>query len=742
MLAAVAAVALCVGTGVLWTTRVALNTPSPATTPASFVDESECAACHPAERKAWTGSHHDLAMDEASTSTVLGDFSDSTFKHADAVSRFFQRDGRFWINATGPDGQPADFPMKYTFGVVPLQQYLLELPGNRLQAYTVAWDVGNQRWFDLYPNERIRFDDELHWTRLSHNWNGMCAECHSTDLRKNFDPATGTYHTTFARIDVGCQACHGPGSRHLEWATKRSGKGKNAAQMGLAVDLAAPDATPQIEVCARCHSRRALFWGDYRYGGRLMDTHLPSLLEPGLYHADGQILDEVFEYGSFLQSRMYMKGVRCSDCHDPHSAGTRAEGNALCVTCHNASSPAARGSIDASGLKQNDYDSPAHHFHRAGESGSRCVDCHMPQRTYMVIDPRRDHSLRIPRPDLSVKLDTPNACNLCHADKSAQWAAQAVAQWYGRSRRQEAHFGETLWTGRTRRPDASSRLIALARDGSQPEIVRATALQLLQRYPGSAAAAAFRDTLSHSDPLIRQAALEGVAAFPEPERAALLAPLLRDPVRAIRIHAARALAPVALEASAQPALESALDEYIRAQRESADRPEGHANLGGLYQSLGRPDLAQAELEQAIAIDPSFVPAYVNLADLGRRMGDEQAAERTLRAGLTRSPGNASLHHALGLSLVRQRRNAEALRELAQAVRQAPEEVRYAYVYGVALHDSGRAKQGQAVLEEALTRFPGDHDLLRALVAYAQQRGDAAAAARYAERLRAGDGRGQ
>jgi predicted CXXCH cytochrome family protein len=565
----------------------------------------------------------------------------------------------------------------------------------------------------------------------------MCAECHSTDLHKNYDAATKAYHTSFARIDVGCQACHGPASQHLAWAEQHRDKPSTAIEAGLEVDLAARDAGPQIETCARCHSRRAAFWSDYRYGAPLMDTHLPSLLEAPLYHPDGQILGEVYEYGSFLQSRMHAKGVRCSDCHEPHTAKVRAPGNALCATCHNASGAHARQSIDTAGLKHKDYDSPAHHFHATGKPGSQCVDCHMPPRTYMVIDPRRDHSLRIPRPDLSVKLGTPNACNSCHTDKPPAWAAERIVQWYGPTRRQEAHYGEILWAGRNGEPQADAKLSALARDADQPAIVRATALSLLERYLGQLANETFRDELSHSDPLIRRAALAGLEALPPRDRVAFARPLLVDPVRAVRIEAGRLLAPVAadLGEGGRAELDAALAEYVSAQRENADRPEGWLNLGNLYASQRQVTEAENAFRTAIALDPGFAPAYANLADLQRGQGAESAAEETLRAGLRSVMHDASLHHALGLALVRQRRYADGLDELKSAAKLASDQTRYAFVYGVALHDTGRQVQAMSVLTAALSRHPNDPDILGALASYAQQNGDAQAAERYARRLR-------
>lgn len=697
--------------------------PTPAPQPATYVDESSCANCHDAQAQAWTGSHHDLAMQEATSATVLGDFADASFTKDGMQTRFFQRDGKFWVRTDGADGELADFEVKYTFGVDPLQQYLIQLDRGRLQAFTVAWDVARRRWFHLYPNERIDHRDPLHWTRPLQNWNFMCAECHSTDLKKNYDPATDRYDSTWRQIDVGCQACHGPASKHLSGTPSKR---------DFAVDFAAPDATMQIETCARCHSRRAVIADGYRHGERLMQTHLPSLLTSDLYFADGQIRDEVYEYGSFLQSRMHAKGVRCSDCHDPHSLQLRREGNELCVGCHNTGAAAARASVDTSGLQRKSYDSAAHHFHTLGQPGSQCVDCHAPSRIYMQVDARRDHSFRIPRPDLSVRFGTPNACNSCHERRSAKWAAEQVAKWYGPNRRQEETFVATFDAARRGEPSASNGLAALAGDTSAPAIVRATAVDLLRTYPGQTSFTALQSAVNDRDPLIRAAAASGFDAYDPRQRSALL-PLLADPVRAVRLAAIAAAPPESLSASA-------VREYEMSERTNADQPGSHINLGNLYASLGRGEDAISAYQTAIRLDPSAAPAYVNLADLHSRSSENATvAIAVLREGLRFQAGaanvhTAALHHALGLALVRERRYEEAIEELKTASKQSPSDVRYAYVLGVALHDLGKREQGLKVLEQALREHPNDPDLLSALAAYARNAGDEAAAQKYMRRL--------
>ena len=427
--------------------------PAAAPVSAIFVDESGCASCHADQADAWRGSHHDLAMQEATAATVLGNFENASFTKDGLRARFFHRDGKYWINTDGADGKRSDFEVKYTFGVAPLQQYLIALDRGRLQAFTVAWDVAGQRWFNLYPDERIDHRDPLHWTASAQNWNFMCAECHSTDVKKNFDLQTNSYQTRWQQIDVGCQACHGPASTHLSAASP--------SKMDFSLDFDAPDAAVQIEACARCHSRRAVISADYRHGERLMQTHSPALITDDLYYPDGQIRDEAYEYGSFLQSKMHAKGVRCSDCHEPHSLRLRREGNELCAGCHNAGAPAARSSVDVTGLRKQDYNSPMHHFHQSGKPGSQCVDCHALSRTYMQIDSRRDHSFRIPRPDVSVRLGTPNACNDCHSKRSPQWATDQVVKWYGSNRSREMTFADAFAAGQPSSVAQDDRLPAI-----------------------------------------------------------------------------------------------------------------------------------------------------------------------------------------------------------------------------------------------------------------------------------------
>jgi Flp pilus assembly protein TadD len=721
--------------------------PSLVAAAAKHAGSAQCATCHAKEHAAWKGSDHDLAMQLADGKSVLGDFANAKFAYAGTTSTFSRHDGKYFVNTDGPDGKLADYEIKYTFGVRPLQQYLIELPGGRMQALGIAWDSrpkaqGGQRWFHLYPGQNIKAGDPLHWTGMQQNWNFQCAECHSTNLRKNFDAKSGTYDSKWDEINVSCEACHGPGSTHVAWANRQGDWQTLAASKGLAFALderkgivwtpvaetgnakrSAPRTTArELGMCARCHGRASRISDDYVHGKPPQDTHRLALLDDGLYWNDGQMRDEVYNWGSFVQSRMHAQGVTCSDCHEPHSLQLRAPGNGVCAQCH---LPAK-------------FDTVRHTHHAEGTPGAACAACHMPTTTYMGVDPRHDHSMRIPRPDAAAQVGAPNACNNCHAKKTPQWAADAIREWTGKAPGGYQNFAAALRAGSQAAPGARGALLALIEDRTQPALVRASAIQRLGRLLTPAITDIVARELNDPDSLVRLAAVEALAAAEPRVRHRYLPRMLADPVRMVRIEAARALAgePEALFSdNERTSFAKALAEYVTAQTYNADRPEGRTSLGNLYAQRGDPGGAIAEYRQALALDPTFVPAYANLADLYRSRGADGEAVAVLREGLARNARAAILHHALGLALVRQKQKTDSLAELRAAAELAPESGRFAYVYAMGLDDAGRTSAALKVLAAAHARHPYDRDVLSALAFLTVKAGDRATALRYATRLR-------
>lgn len=694
---------------------------------ADFVGRNRCIECHETQHELWLDSHHDQAMQVAMQETVLADFTGSTFTKDGVTSRFFREGEKFLVETDNADGELETFEVAYAFGVDPLQQYLIEFPDGRLQVLGICWDArpaseGGQRWFHLYDDEPIPHDDILHWTGNYQNWNFMCAECHSTDLKKGYDLASNTFKTTWSEIDVSCEACHGAGAKHVNWAQAQEvGTPFTIEKFGLLVSLKkdvqaqwdmdsetgtakrVPERAThhEVETCARCHSRRSLLSENYVPGHPVLNTHQVQLLEEGLYYADGQIQDEVYVYGSFLQSKMFHAGVTCSDCHEPHTGRTRLPGNTLCALCH---------------LPEK-FDSPKHHFHEAGTPGASCVECHMPERTYMVVDPRRDHSIRVPRPDLSVKLGTPNACTRCHQDQTDAWAANHVAEWFSNSPR-SPHFGEAFAQARSGDPNGQAALVALLNEMDIPDIVRASAFSELANTPTRESVAAAIDALADGNPLVRSAALKLTQYLPADERFGHVGPLLNDSVGAVSHEASRMLSDVPPNLFGEEeaaALETAVERYINNELTNADRPEAHLNIAIVQALRGDLDAAEQAGLKALAIEPRLPQVRLHLASIYQQMNRDEDGEKVLREGLKLSPETSVLRHILGLLLFRQGHSEEAVDTLRLAAVDAPEEGRFQYVYAIALNSLGDSEDALEVLRDAKTQHPFDREILLALI---------------------------
>ena len=675
------------------------GSPPPATPgiTATFVGTPVCAACHQAQHRAWQGSHHELAMQAASAVSVLAPFKGERFTEAGVTAVFSQRQGKFYVRTEGADARMQEFEITHTLGFTPLQQYLIPMPNHGMQALTIAWDTrprtqGGQRWFHLQKGQRVRPGDALHWTGRQNNWNFMCAECHTTQFKKNFDAAKGSYGSTWSEMNVACEACHGPGSQHQAWSAKTAAQRQSDSAKGLSLALderhgvhwtqhtatgnairSRAPSTPraEVEMCARCHGHRSQISDNYAHGKPQLDTHVPSLVEKGLFWPDGQMRGEVYNDASFQQSKMFQKGVTCSDCHDPHTLKLRAPGNQTCLQCHASTQYAAK----------------THHFHAPDSKGAACAACHMPTTTYMVVDPRHDHSIRVPRPDLSVHNGTPNACNQCHADKTTSWAAKWTAQWYPALQQRQRPLDTALLAHDQGDANASTLLGTLANDASQASIIRATALERLAPSLQAKGLRQLAPLLNDKDPLVRKTAVEAFADWPPNIRAQQLRPLLTDPVKAVRTTAARWLVGLPTQtwmAQDQAALRDAINEYIAVQQFNADRPEAFNNLGTLHADQGDWPKAEAALLHAIAMDPQLAVSRLNLADIYRAQGREEEAQALIRQVLQQHPRDATAHHALGLSLLRQHRPAQALEALRRAAQLEPGNARFAYVYALAV----------------------------------------------------------
>ena len=767
----------------------------PADAQAKYVGGASCIECHKEQHELFHGSHHDLAMDVANEQTVLANFDGSEIEHYGVTSTTFKSGDRYMVNTESADGSMQDFEVKYVFGVEPLQQYMVETKASddpeaigQLQVLRLCWDVNKAEWFYLSPwdvDEKIEPDDPLHWTGITQRWNTNCAECHSTNLQKNYDLLSKTYSTTFTDIDVNCEACHGPASLHVEIADKRRFFWDRNRGYGL-VNLKTTSNLPQVEMCAPCHSRRAELFHGHEPNKRFDDHFACQLISDGIYHDDGQIREEDYVYGSFTQSKMFHRGIRCTDCHDPHTAKVKFNDNQLCTSCHQH--PAGK------------YDSPSHHRHQTGSTGALCVECHMPATTYMDVDPRRDHSLRVPRPDLSVEFGTPNACTACHIDKEKliglpkgesrnlkqyldwlvsaksgntivateldrvnQQMADAFKEWYpdAASNPKRSMYYEQLTKGKAGQSDSPDILKSLALDRSAPAIFRASALESGLRLADHDFSATGLSALKDSDPkvvaaalrildrkisnIINDASYRRVRTDATREIRKLIRPinaLLDHSSRRVRLETARVIANIPGDWRSELSgtfdrqlFEKSLDDYKTSIRAISDRGENHAVLATMYEMEGAQGKAESAYRTAIAVDKRLTGPRTNLAAIIDRQAEE------LRDRIIRSP-KSNQNIALGKKI--DDLTAEALRLRTEENQLLSREIERAgdlaaahdvhYRYGLSCYLMGKPELAEKHLNQAYEFNPSTENYALAMATFHFQEEEYAKALKYSKAL--------
>ncbi len=648
---------------------------------AKYVGSDKCVECHRQEYQEWLKSHHAKSMNYADSATVVGDFDNKTVVYNNITHKLYKRDGKFYAYTDGADGRLKEFEIKYVFGFYPLQQYLVEFKGGRLQTLALTWDAKNKKWYHIaevnYPDEIIEHSNWLHWTNQAQNWNSMCADCHSTNLKKGYDMATDSYNTTFSEINVACEACHGPASHHLQWANNQQ-YDEDADNYGLTVKTSDISNVEYVNLCMRCHSRRTAI-DDFHHDLDIYNHSIPELPKPNNYYIDGQILDEDYVFASFAQSKMYMRGVKCNDCHNVHSNKLLYDDNRLCTQCHRA----------------DDYDTYNHHFHKQkGEKGGfvvaadgvqfevgegmRCINCHAPARFYMGVDYRNDHSFRVPRPDLTAKLGTPNACNNCHADKSIKWVENYINQWYGISR--HSQYGEIFKSAENLDNKSFDELVEIYKDEVYPPLIRATALffigEYYQKKGKDILIAAMQNTNNH----IRYNALKSVVIDDAKSLQAVLN-LLQANTKAIRIECANKLQGFGKNQISNKylkLLQRADSEYFNCLKYNADFPSGKFNLANYYFNKNKMAKAEMWFLKTLEQDEELHSAKINLAYLYNSVGKYEKADFMFQNYLENMSNDGNSMFAYSLFLAEQKKYKKSLQYMLKASKLLPQNARILY----------------------------------------------------------------
>ena len=699
---------------------------------AEYVGAEACGACHQTQLKQWQKSDHFHAMQIANSASVLGDFSDVEVEFHGIKTRFFKRQDSYFIETLDEDSEVRVLKVLYAFGHDPLQQYLVDIGSGKLQAFSIAWDSrskknGGQRWFHLQPQEDISPAHPFFWQGHFQNWNSRCAECHSTDLRKNYDPESNSYDSQWSEINVACEACHGPGSDHITLAHQDAIKtedtgliriGKRTPWLFVKDDsIANPQRDvdeSEIDICGGCHSRR-LPIATHVPGAAYHDENIIRLLSPGLYFPDGQIEDEVFVLGSFLQSKMYQQGVRCTDCHNPHSGEVKIPGNNLCSQCHLATT----------------YDDPDHHGHQQNTQASQCVNCHMPARTYMGVDDRRDHSFVVPR-QLTENATTPSPCTDCHKAQSRNWINKSIKVIA------KDHWSTANTQSRNFDMQSVRGLATHAADQSLAPIVRASLIEQLANYPSRFTLEAVTRALTNTDPMIRGSAIAALGFLPAADRWTLLEPFANDESKSVRFQVAATMADAlpALPEATRDQLAGLISEYKQALKITEDSPATQIAQANLAMQQNQLLEAEQHFQRALQISPGFVPALLNFAEFLRNTNRNAASEQHLQKALSIAPDSAGAQHAWGLHLVRQQRIEDALPFLRIAATIADAQPRFSYVFAVALDSIGATDQALSHLKASDQRWPNQIDTLNALLIYADKQNELASHMQYLSKLSA------
>lgn len=685
----------------------------------TYTGSDSCKGCHADAYKTWQDSDHFHAMERPSQKSVLGNFDNQIIKHDGTQTRFYKKGEDYMIQTLGPDGKMTDYKVAYTFGWDPLQQYLVDIGGGRYQVTTLAWDSrpkskGGQKWFNSHTesDEIITPEDPLHWTGSFFNWNTRCADCHSTDLVKNYDQKTNTFNTTFSEVNVGCEACHGPASEHIKLANANKLTQQNS---GFQIDFAPSSAwtfdggkiakpvtdyskasAPQFAMCAECHSRRQELPGSDAPHGAFFEHGALAVARPPLYHADGQILDEDYVLGSFTQSKMSAAGVTCTNCHDPHTSELKLKGNATCEQCH---APA-------------DYSTPKHTMHEQGTEAAQCVSCHMPAKVYMGNDSRRDHSFRVPRPDLSDHFKSPNACTSCHTGKSNQWAADAIAVNLKKQGKTESK-ASMLDALASYTPTAKGQaLIQLLGDSSQPSMMRS--LAFASTAPKTSGQ--LRTTvaaLADRDPIVRMGAVASLSQIPLQQRTQFMAACLNDPARSIRFQCTRGLYVLLnfkIPEDMRTALTSAVNELVDMLKQDQDNVASASELGVLYSTLKEPNKAEAAFKQALKISPYYNAALLNYSAFLRnnQRYDEALSYSTKATRFT--PNDGAAWYSIAASQIGLKQYSKAQTPLEKALRIDSSNIDYSYAYILTLDKLGKDALAKYELSRITRLYPKDKRL--------------------------------
>ncbi len=683
--------------------------------PNGFAGSVSCRECHEKFYRLWSTSFHGLAMQpytpdfaRAKLTPHTGEIAIEGFKYQADITG----NTGYVVEKGKSPSENKQYKIDHVLGGKNAYYFLTPFDKGRLQTLPLAYDVKKKEWFDTAASGVRHFSDQpIHWRESVYTFNTACYSCHVSQLSTNYDLRTDTYQTVWAEPGINCETCHGPSEEHNR-VCREAPKGTMPADLKI---ISAKRFTPDQHnaTCSGCHAKMIPLTATFTPGDKFFDHYDLITLENPDFYPDGRDLGENYTYTSWLMSPCLQSNkLHCGTCHT--SSGryrfkAEEKANDACMPCH----------------AEKVNHAPSHTHHKLGSKGNQCVSCHMPITSFARMN-RTDHSMLPPTPSATIKYKSPNACNLCHMEKSAAWADSYIRKW----RKRDYQAAVLLRSGliHSARKGNWSRLpdiLSYIKSTKNNEVYRTSLVRLLRTCDDERKWPVLRQLLKDPSPLVRASAALGISDNLTPENIDSLLSVTADPVRLVRIRAAEALSPIPQTRAPEEArdhLKAAQAEFLAALNARPDDWTSHYNLGNFYASRNETEKAIASYETAIRLEPRALLPLTNIAIVYGQRGDYDKAETSLRKAIEIDPKSAPVHFNLGLLLAERGKTEGAEKELRRALQFDPRLAPAAYNLGMLIIRE-RPDEGLSYCRKAYELSPNNPKYSYTLAFYQAQTGD-------------------
>jgi tetratricopeptide (TPR) repeat protein len=685
-----------------------------------------CRECHEKFYELWSTSFHGLAMQPYTAALAKTSLTPQKAEIIAGKYRFLADLGQGAVIERTSRGTNS-YPITQAMGGKNVFYFLTPLDRGWLQVLPVAYDVRRQEWFDTTASAMRhlgdRRDEVLYWKERPLTFNTSCFGCHVSQLAKNYDFKSDSYHTTWAEPGINCETCHGPSAEHAQIFRGLPKDHADTADLKL-VSVKKLSIEQRNEMCAPCHAKMSPVTMNFAPGDRYFDHFDLAAFENADFYPDGRDLGENYTYTQWRLSPCAKSGrLDCIHCHT--SSGRyrfkdAAKANEACLPCH----------------EDKVKNAPAHTHHQADTAGNQCVGCHMPMTEFARMK-RSDHSMRPPAPAATLLYHSPNACNLCHTNKDAAWSDKLVREWRKRDYQklvlERARLIDAARKGDWQKlPDILAYLAAPDRE----EIQTVSLVRLLENCPADGKWPALRKLMADPSPLVRASLPEALGQRLDQPNAEVLVKATRDDYRLVRVRAASALAAVpeeSLPEDSRAQVRAAMAEAIASMNARPDDMPSHYNLGNFHMSRQDFSRAAAEFETANRLQPDALPPYVNAALAYNALGQNDRAEASLRRALRLDPTNAAANLNLGMLLAEMEKMSEAEPAFRAAFKADPQSAQAAYNLGI-LMSKEHPDEAITWCERAATLRPHEPKYAYTLAFFQKQQGSTNQAIRTLEQL--------